>query len=612
MEKYDCVIIDSGVDSSHPKLQTCKLEGMSFFLENGVVRIAKEDFKDKIGHGTAIFGIISSNCPKDTSIYNISIFNDSDSVDEELLYSALEYVYKNIKCKVVNISMGIKTCDQLERLNNICEKFNRKNVMLVSAFDNDGSMSYPACLENVIGIDASSEYYNITEFEYVHGREINFRAKGGIQKVLWTSPKYAIVQGSSFACAYMTSNILNVLERHPNYNKNDVIEYLKTRSKNTIESSDAVQENEVNNFFNPEKVLIFPFNKEMHSLVAFNDLCNFTISKICDIRMSSNINKRIGSLLQYSNDSIINDMIIENIDSVVWDETFDTVILGHVELLNQLTKRDITTEIIEKCKFYHKNLICMDDLSKYKEEINSLVQSNCKVYYLCNSTVGISNQFGKLYLTNRPVVCVAGTNRSQGKYTLQLLLRRHLLELGYSVGQLGTEPTSLLFGMDEVFHYGYSVINTSYFEQTVLRVNRLMKRISDKNPDIILTGVQSGTVPYIYDNLQYLTNRQFEVLMGIIPDIVVLCINPFDDVDYIERSIKALESMVNTRVIACVLYPMKFSDNFSTYSKKEKITNVEEFNLKTELYRALNIPIFSFGKDDVSELTELIINYFSS
>ena len=611
MKKYDCVIIDSGVDSSHPKLQTKKLEGMSFFIENGAVRSIEGDFNDKIGHGTAIFGIISSNSSKDTSIYNISIFNDSELVDEELLYSALEYVYKNIKCKVVNISMGIKTCDQLERLTNICEKFSRENVILVSAFDNDGSMSYPACLENVIGIDASSEYYNITEFEYVHGREINFRAKGGIQKVLWTSPKYAIVQGSSFACAYMTSNILNVLEKHPNYNKNDVIKYLKAKSKNIIKSSD-VQENKANNFFNPEKVLIFPFNKEMHSLVAFNDLCNFTISKICDIRMSTNINKRIGSLLQYSKDSIINDMIIENIDSVIWDETFDTVILGHVELLNQLTKRDITTEIIEKCRFYHKNLICMDDLSKYNEKINSLVQSNCKVYYLCDTTVDITNQFGKLYLTSRPVVCVAGTNRSQGKYTLQLLLRRHLLKLGYSVGQLGTEPTSLLFGMDEVFHYGYSVINTSYFEQTVLHVNRLMKRISDKNPDIILTGVQSGTVPYIYDNLQYLTNRQFEVLMGIVPDIVVLCVNPFDDIDYIKRSIKALESMVNTRVIACDLYPMKFSDNFASYNKKEKITDVEEYNLKKELYRELNIPIFSFEKDDLNELTELIINYFSN
>lgn len=33
---------------------------------------------------------------------------------------------------------------------------------------------------------------------------------------------------------------------------------------------------------------------------------------------------------------------------------------------------------------------------------------------------------------------------------------KKFIELGYSVGQLGTEPTSLLFGFDSIFPCGYN------------------------------------------------------------------------------------------------------------------------------------------------------------
>lgn len=64
--------------------------------------------------------------------------------------------------------------------------------------------------------------------------------------------------------------------------------------------------------------------------------------------------------------------------------------------------------------------------------------------------------FGKLYRNPKPVLGVFGTSSRQGKFTLQLILRKHFTELGYVIGQIGTEPTAALFEMDADFHFGYN------------------------------------------------------------------------------------------------------------------------------------------------------------
>ena len=49
---------------------------------------------------------------------------------------------------------------------------------------------------------------------------------------------------------------------------------------------------------------------------------------------------------------------------------------------------------------------------------------------------------------------------------------------------------------------------------------------------------------------------QYELLMGTLPDAVVLCVNPFDDRDYIRRTIQFIESATEGKVIALCLSPL--------------------------------------------------------
>lgn len=60
--------------------------------------------------------------------------------------------------------------------------------------------------------------------------------------------------------------------------------------------------------------------------------------------------------------------------------------------------------------------------------------------------------------------------------------------------------------------------------------------------------------------------------MGTLPDAVVLCVNPFDDRDYIRRTIQFIESATEGKVIALCLFPMELkSETLGAYGGKRPI-----------------------------------------
>ena len=80
-----------------------------------------------------------------------------------------------------------------------------------------------------------------------------------------------------------------------------------------------------------------------------------------------------------------------------------------------------------------------------------------------------------------------GTSSQQGKFTLQLTLRDKLIKRGYRIGQIGTEPSSYLFGMERCFHFGLdSTCEISRFE-TIAYLNQVIEELSDQGAELILS-----------------------------------------------------------------------------------------------------------------------------
>lgn len=124
-KKYDIVILDNGVNLEHPLLQGKEVLGFGIRVREGIVRV-ETDFQDIYGHGTAIYSIISKEVP-DAKVLNFKIVDQNDGILTcEQLIMVLEYVYKYIDCTIINLSMGVRSSQQRERLQDICARLSKK------------------------------------------------------------------------------------------------------------------------------------------------------------------------------------------------------------------------------------------------------------------------------------------------------------------------------------------------------------------------------------------------------------------------------------------------------------------------------------------------------
>ncbi|MFZ2647287.1 MAG: DUF1611 domain-containing protein [Lactococcus chungangensis] len=598
----DVVLIDSGVKISHTALKTYKKEGISVQKFNDEY-IINDDFNDSYGHGTAIYYTLKKENPN-IRIFVIKLFQEDLTVNLDDIIFALNIIKNNISCKIVHMSLGVSFCENLELFENICNELYEKNIFIVSAFDNLGTLSYPAAFKNVIGVDMVSKGISNKGYQYVTNSPVNIRFLAHSQYLPFVNGEFKNLLGSSFFAPYISSliykNYLEILS-----SGNNIHDFLKDNAQ-TIISFEKDNEDIKETFF-IEKAVIFPFNKEIHSIVANTDLCSFDIFGVFDTKYLGNVNKKISAILPYCT----NDLVIQNIEKLDWSSSFDTFILGHISEINNLVRKDYTSLVIEKCIQYNKKLFTFDDISKNLIDMN--VNDKVDYYYPSVSSNDVKNNtFGKMRCINVPIIAVMGTSPKQGKYSLQLQLRRQLINEGYKVGQFGTEPTGYLFGFDAVYPYGYNSSVKISGNDSIYTINRMLAEIERTKPDIIIVGSQSQTIHYNTGNLAFYSVHNTELLLGSEPDGVILVVNFDDPYEYIKRTINYIQSIQETTVIALVVYPINKDTKWSVLGSYSSTCNIEELiNFQKEIYKETGKKCFIANEDkNIKLVTEEIISFF--
>lgn len=167
--------------------------------------------------------------------------------------------------------------------------------------------------------------------------------------------------------------------------------------------------------------------------------------------------------------------------------------------------------------------------------------------------------------------------------------------------------------MDYVVPMGYNSTVHIQGNDLICYMNSILNNLEKKNKDIILLGGQANTVLYEEGNLERYNVDLYSFILGANPDAIVLCVNPYDTIDYIQRTISFIESSINTKVIALVVFPMTIKDGYlSLHSAKVPLTNDQYINLKEELFNSFGLPVFKIGNDDnMNELFNIVIDYFS-
>ena len=594
---YDIVIIDSGSDSY---TEEC---GIHFTIDKYGVIHNDNLFIDNVGHGTAVYGIIKAHNPN-VMCFHIKIFDqENDCINEEVLLYALDYVYNNIKCKFINMSLGISISMKRTEIYDICQHLKEKGIILIAAFDNMEVISYPAAFDNVIGVASSSECTKITDVHTINHKVVNVCAKGGLQRVKWINPKFIFTQGNSYACAHVTG----ILSKTSCSSMEEALLYLQNIATKKYDHVNDIKPMSIPNIPKGSRAVLFPFNKEMHGLVRFSELLCVNIVDVYDVRHSARVNASVNKLLNITKTT---DYIIKNIEKIDWD-AFDTFVLRHTEeLIGLMDDIECIDRLILQAYNKGKYIYCFDDITNVIKKYSLSLE---RVYYPKTMVENIKHlPLGMLYRPWVPMLGIYGTTSKQGKYTLQLILRQKFLRDKYHVGQIGTEPSAYLFNMDLCFHFGYHSTTDVNRHNMISYLNTAINDISQKDVDIIISGCQSGTVTYDFGNTQYYTFSQTEFLLGTLPDAVILCVNSYDEQDYIKRTIQYIESCVDSKVIALVIYPMGYNNQLGR-SRRVRITDTELTKIADCFSKQFNIPAYILGEEsDMETLYSNVIGFFTS
>lgn len=210
MDKIRIAIVDTGVSVSIRKCYPVT-ESYEWKKVGHDKKIVENEGLDTFGHGTAIINIISS-ISKSVEFINVKIADRK--VDSKGIVSALEFIYTHLDVDIINISAGVTELSNYHELDEVCRKLADKNILIISAFDKGGGVTYPAAFDKVIGVDVEKDVQSGNEITIAMNDIVNVRMPNTFHRTVWLNGEKALLKGSSFACAKITGIFANLLLKY--------------------------------------------------------------------------------------------------------------------------------------------------------------------------------------------------------------------------------------------------------------------------------------------------------------------------------------------------------------------------------------------------------------
>ncbi len=587
------VIIDSGLSEIFLEENKDKIEEYKDFCgENNIFDVA--------GHGTAVAGIILT-INKNVKLSMYKIFDYRLVQEERILILSLEYLQKSdISDAIIHMSLGVNYYNKniYELLKGIAIKGN----IIVAAFDNDGCISYPAAFDFVIGVESSELCAKPSDFFVPDNAVIDVFSKGGIHRVVDRHNKFVLKTGNSLSAAYVSAYLSFI---SGSLNKKRALEYLKNIS--TYINVDKQEFNIISygafyELTRIKKAALFPYNKEIRNILRFSDQLTFDITDVYTSKYLGNLGRTV--------ESDKKEYVVKSINNINYNN-FDTLIIGHLNILEGISKKDIKEEVISDCLRNRKNIFMLD--GKYLDKYYEVFKEQGNFIYSPTLSKKAAENNSKMYKIKSPVISIFGTSSKQGKYTLQIMLRNLFLESGYKVAQISTEPIGELFGMDATIPFGFESNNDLSSKEFILLVNSKLHELDVREPDLIFIGSQSYTIPVGYNNYNNLAIRQIEYLIAVNADAALLCVNAYDDIEYIKRTIGVIENMTQTKVLCLIIFPFEYNDNWKGLSEKiKRVSHERLISSVANMKQFLKLPVFILDNEmDILNIGGIIIDFFS-
>jgi thermitase len=234
-------VIDSGVRSDHPDLQGQLVQGLNYTDDRDV---NPHDTDDRLGHGTAVAGIIAAAGNNETGIagaaMNVQLMpmrvGDNGGARISRIAEAIEDAV-NMGADVINLSLGSETPNSW--LENRLQYAEDNDVIVVAATGNEqDKVSFPGSYSTTISVGAStldgSGMANFSSRVSV----TDLVAPGVGVRTTWYSPNegntYTLVQGTSFSTPVVTGTAAIVASINPDLDVHQVRSLLRGTAQATF------------------------------------------------------------------------------------------------------------------------------------------------------------------------------------------------------------------------------------------------------------------------------------------------------------------------------------------------------------------------------------------
>ena len=347
-------VVDSGVEPTHPKIGALA-GGVALSASSEGRIVLGRDHSDCAGHGTACAGIIRQKAPE-AELYSIRIFDSSLTTDGRVLVAALQWAIDQ-GIDVVNLSLGTTEVSFRDVLAEVCRRAGDAGTILVAAEHNDGRESYPAVFPEVIGVTAGKGC-GLYGYFYRSEERIECVARGDAQRLCWLNRSQIMAGGTSFAAPHITGVVALIREAYPRANLEKVRQALHANAlegqaelvRETLPSQPTSKTSSIpssiaamtSRYHWIRKAALYPYNKEMHAFVRGRDLLGFDIVGIADPAGKGLAGKDAGEAIGIASLGIC---IVPRLSAAL--EEADSLILGYVDQLGRISKRDILRESIQ-------------------------------------------------------------------------------------------------------------------------------------------------------------------------------------------------------------------------------------------------------------------------
>ena len=205
-------IIDSGLETDHPRLRGRVVQSVAVELVDGEPTIVPDASGDLYGHATACGGIILGLAP-DAELVSVRVLGADLRGKGTAFAAGLEWAIDQ-EIDVLSLSLSSKSEALFSVFHELVDKAYFRGIPLISAANNVPAASYPSLFSSVFSVAAHGEtdpwrlYYNPAP-------PVEFGAWGVDVPIAWKNGGTTVATGNSFAAPHVAGMVALILAKHP-------------------------------------------------------------------------------------------------------------------------------------------------------------------------------------------------------------------------------------------------------------------------------------------------------------------------------------------------------------------------------------------------------------